>query len=321
MTATLRPKQILDYYSKIFPDAWMVADNMRSSRGRGLPIWPEWCFLPINGAYAIVSEWAMKEGLSVDGRLELDLVNEVGVVNSLAAWRYTQGVYRFDPDVFAAVTATKVTGELPGDILLQMPEWSLYVETPSFNNLNGFFCGLVYSLRTNKPELMLIIDNDNGSSEMPAMLQTMPVRLGDWSLEEAILKTVEASKRGAKSIGLDPSDLPEERVTNLKNMLEGIISLIVYICSVKGEVGTGKSRPQMPKPKKTKKGEMVLIAGKPKVWEVGMKTGEAIRKAAAKGDAEGSGAHAHWHGQWVESKSNPEEKRFEVKWLLPILED
>ncbi|WP_322071936.1 hypothetical protein [Paraburkholderia bannensis] len=42
----------------------------------------------------------------------------------------TQGIYRIDPADYPALIATVLTGEIPAEILMCMPEWCIYVETP-----------------------------------------------------------------------------------------------------------------------------------------------------------------------------------------------
>lgn len=48
----------------------------------------------------------------------------------MAAWRSTQGIYRFDADVYEAVVNTPVDSGFPLDALLHLPEWCVYIETP-----------------------------------------------------------------------------------------------------------------------------------------------------------------------------------------------
>ena len=55
----LRPGNILHSFSRLYPDAWKHVDEFRARR-KELGNWPDWCFLPLAGTYAIVSN----EGLS-----------------------------------------------------------------------------------------------------------------------------------------------------------------------------------------------------------------------------------------------------------------
>lgn len=46
---------------------------------------------------------------------------------TLACWRMTQGIYRFDTTVYESLLSTKLDGELPVDVLLRLPEWCVYL--------------------------------------------------------------------------------------------------------------------------------------------------------------------------------------------------
>ncbi len=51
----LRPGKILGTFSRLYPDAWKQVDEFRARR-KELGDWPDWCFLPLAGTYAIVSK-------------------------------------------------------------------------------------------------------------------------------------------------------------------------------------------------------------------------------------------------------------------------
>jgi hypothetical protein len=53
--AYLRPRTILDSFSHLYPEAWRRVDDLRARRME-LGNWPDWCFLPLAGAHAIVSK-------------------------------------------------------------------------------------------------------------------------------------------------------------------------------------------------------------------------------------------------------------------------
>ena len=105
-----RPREVLATIGHAYPHLWPAVDRLRAMRADDFPEWPDWCFLPMQGAYAILSGGG-------DRRVPLDCIHHVGIVAALAAWRVTQGVYRFDPAVAEAVAATPLDGELPTDLL------------------------------------------------------------------------------------------------------------------------------------------------------------------------------------------------------------
>ena len=96
-------------------------DEFRASR-KELGDWPDWCFLPLAGTYAIVSK-----GKTLQSPNQ---AHHIGILGALAAWRVTQGIYRFDPTTFDALWKTPVTGDIPTEVLFHLPEWCVYIPTP-----------------------------------------------------------------------------------------------------------------------------------------------------------------------------------------------
>ena len=117
----LRPGNILHSFSRLYPDAWKQVDEFRASR-RELGDWPDWCFLPLAGIYAIVSK-----GKTLQSPNQ---AHYIGILRALAAWRVSQGIYRFDPTTYDALWKTTVTGDIPTDVLFHLPEWCVYIPTP-----------------------------------------------------------------------------------------------------------------------------------------------------------------------------------------------
>ena len=138
-----RAKQHLVEYGKWYPGAWKLVGEMRACRGREVPDWPGWCFLPVAGAMSITTAFARRsQTLREQGPLEMKikpdkempddlmsatepnpeseaadgqerraaLLQEIlldgPVLAALASWRPTQGIYRFDGDLLDAVWQT-----------------------------------------------------------------------------------------------------------------------------------------------------------------------------------------------------------------------
>jgi hypothetical protein len=58
-----------------------------------------------------------------------EIVGPASELAGLAAWRITQQVYRFDPDLYTTLLATPVAGEIPGEHFQRLPAWCVAVET------------------------------------------------------------------------------------------------------------------------------------------------------------------------------------------------
>ena len=320
------PKDYLTYYSKVYPSAWKQVDDFRSQRGKALPFWPDWCFMPLAGAMAIVTSEVEKQGIGEisDPIMNDQLGRDVGILGALAAWRVTQGIYRFDSDVFQEIFNTPITGNLPHDILFRLPEWCLYIETPDTTWLNsplhGFFVHLEYDVGTGRKELRFVFDQTPDS--MP-MLFPFVLHLGDWPLKESITRTMDEAKKQSKAHGIEKT-FPEESklLGEIKDLITPFVSLVLYLCSINAEFS---GIPEKPKPKKTKKGYRLFAPPQPRTWDVGIRLGASLRAAKteyveSKDIEEGQRRpprphirRAHWHLYWTgEGRKNPV-----VKWLPP----
>ena len=102
-----RPQQHLIDLARCYPQLGQQVDNLRKQRGKDMPDWPDWCFLPMAAFYPLAHARYRSAGLS------LAAVADLAVLSALAAWRVSQGIYRFDADVRAALVATPITGALP----------------------------------------------------------------------------------------------------------------------------------------------------------------------------------------------------------------
>ena len=325
----MRPKRHLEYYSKFYSSAWKQVDRFRAARGKDLPFWPEWCFMPLAGAYAIVSAEAESQGIDITSQEHRPLINDVGIIGALAAWRVTQGVYRFDSDVYRAVIDTPITGDLPHNVLFSLPEWCVYIETPGLQVYGtptvGFFAHLEHDANTNRKELRLVVDFDMPDSKAPP-LHPVALHLGTWTLRESIDRAMAETQKQSSKLGVE-FNLEPGLSEHLQSEYSALVSLLLYICAVNGEIGTGGRRPSNPKPAKTKKGLRMFPAPRVTVWDVGVRMGAALRAAeavsvseGAEGQRSGPRPHvrrAHWHGYWLGPRDG--DRMFALKWLSPIL--
>jgi len=331
---TLPPKRHLEYYGRVYPSAWKMIDAFRADRGKFLPWWPDWCFCPLAGAFAIVSTEAAKHGINISSPEGLQLINDVGVMGALAAWRVTQGVYRFDPDVYREVIDTPLTGDIPHNILFALPEWCVYVETPGLTVkdqvLRGYFAHLEHDVNTGRKELRLVLDFDQDKIR----LLSVALHLGDWPLVRSIeLALAEANRHANQVPGQNPASINAPLVADhLKDDYTPLVSLLLYICSVAGEIAAGDRRPGNPRPQKTKRGLRIFPAPRVSVWDVGVRMGAALRKAketVRSDNIPGPGSEkqrssprshvrrAHWHGYWSGPRDG--ERKLNLQWMPPIL--
>lgn len=331
-----RPRDHLIQAGKLYPRAWKIADHFRAGRGQGeLPNWPDWCYLPVAAGQAIVAEDAGIDVMQL-GLVHPERIEDAARLTALAAWRMTQGIYRFDPAVYEAVRDTPVTGDIPHDVLYRLPEWCVYVETPglAFGDLSmaGFFAHLEHDPKTGEPELRLLPDVDLAPGEQ--MILSIPLLLGAWSLAEAITRTVASAATQAMAYRIE---LPTQAMQQaIRQMIEPAVSLLLYLCSQANEVGNGQRRPTKPVPKRVKGAWRLFPAERVMTWDVGVRLGAALRAAYAAEQTGGAAAggqaaprghvrRAHWHGFRSGPRLRPDgseipaaELKFDLRWLPPI---
>lgn len=275
MTEQPRPVRHLSAYSERYPQAWQYLEDMRSRRGQELPDWAAWCFVPLAGAYAIVSGGG-------DNRVPLERAGDVSALAALAAWRMTKGIYRFDPDIMAELWRTPITGDVPSEVLTRLPEWCVYIETPGRavmdTPLHGFFAHRESDPSGGRQELRLLLDDDAGLSPVPIHL-VGTVRAG-------LDQMVHEAEKQATALGTDISAVRAQVGPGAEDKrrwakeLEPLVSLVLYLCTEERDItssGSGATQPQNPAPKRTKKGSRLFAAPGPRTWDVAVRLGAAYR--------------------------------------------
>ena len=160
----MRPREILDSFSKRYPKCWRDLETFRKEAGDLASGWPEWCYIPAVACYAVVTRGS-------DTTPDPETITDIAIMQALAGWRLTQGIYRFDPDLYAELTSTPVTGDIPADILYSLPEWSVYIELQS-DYAHGVWACLEWDANDGHSELRLLFDIDDGA------LFPLPIHLG-----------------------------------------------------------------------------------------------------------------------------------------------
>lgn len=309
-----RARQHLIAAGQRYPGVWRKMDALRQGHGNGMPAWPPWCYLPLMTFHsALVSAGG-------SNHTTLDLLTDVTRLAALAAWRPTQGIYRFDPTLYEALIETPLTGDLPCELLHRLPEWCVYCETPGRAwrgaPLHGFFAHLQWDPNDGSEELRLLLDGD-------AALASLPIHLGPWSLMEAVTRAVNEMQRAVVTLG---AVMPSDTAAQMRVTAEPLLSLLLYLCA--DEADFGAARPAHPRPKRTKLGWRLFPADKPLAWDIGVRLGAALRRAYRQPETDppevdpATGrlrprAHirrAHWHRFRVgEGRA-----QLRLRWLPPI---
>lgn len=328
MSTAERLRGYLTHYARLYPSAWANAEHHRLNRAR-IATWPDWCFVPMASAAAVVQGTASR----APGLIPPEVRGyDTAVLGALVPWRLGQGVYRFDPDLLAALWDTPLTGDIPGELLYRLPEYGLYVEAPAGvmhgrRPVLGFFAHLEWDAGSHHAELRLLLDTGDAGRMVP-----LPLHLGG-TLEEGFAEAVRQT-----TTFLGPREAPGLEMTEgeiqgsarlLAQTAAPAVSCLLYLCSENAEY-SGKARPTRPTGKKT---------GRPpqqaQVWEVGVRMGSALRRARAVAESEeapvaegvelGGQAgrsvrphlrRAHWHTFVSGPRTGPQQRT--LRWLPPI---
>lgn len=260
--------------------------------------------------------------------IPFDLAPDIARLAAILTWRYTQGIYRFDSDLRAALAVSDLTGDIPAEVLYRLPEWCVYVETPGMSwlgaDLIGFWAHLEHDANDGHSELRVLCLTSVGY--MPGV-----VHIGQWPLPEGLTRFVDEARRQAVARGLmTPSGMYDpvaiaDMAQKQADALTPLISLLLYLCSEAPEIDDARQpghAPSHPHPVKTKRGWRLFPPSQPTIWTVGTQIGELLRRERTETLAAGQTVRphirrGHWHGYWTGPRS--ERQRFVYRWLPPMV--
>lgn len=321
----------MEAVGRAYPGAWPAAERFRALRQTGeLPAWPDWCYLPLHAAYAVVSGGG-------DARVPYERAHHIAIVGAMQAWRIGQQIMRYDPALYEPMIQTPIGAELPTALLYRLPVWCPYIETPGLawegRALHGAWVHLDWDDARQYHELRLVLD----AAESPELaldahrgLVPVPLILGEGSIADAIARVVASGAAVAAEHGarIEQPTLVQQTVA----VLEPLLSLTLYLCSDSPD--WAGEPPRNPHPVRTRRhGWRLYPADGPRVWDVGVRLGAALRRAYQAEQTGRQAPHAgprphirraHWHTilhgpRLREGAPIPSaERRAELRWLPPI---
>jgi hypothetical protein len=105
-----------------------------------------------------------------------------------------------------------------------------------------------------------------------------------------------------------------------------LVALLLYLCAENAEFADGTRRPARPVPTRTKRGPRLFPPGRPTAWDVGVRLGASLRRAATEAVAAAPAAdalrthphahlrRAHWHTYRVGAGRSGRK----LRWMAPI---
>lgn len=281
-----RPQVHLLHADTVYPRAVELAADFYENRGVKFPNWPSWCFMPLAAWYAVVSE-------KIDCQAITDpvMLGDVYRLGAIGAWRYTQGIYRINQDLFAALLEAKVEDDIPVAGLLRLPEWSVYIETSGVVwkgfQLHGFWAHLECNNAEDRDELRFVLDAEEG-------LVPLAIHLGPWSVEEGVVQAEHARAerlKRASNIGL-LRDARED--VQLAQDLQPLLSLVLYLCSDGAEIDGPEGATLLMPSRQAISSNDLQVPAEPTIWHVGKRVGPMVKSAQQ------SGHGFEWLDSWVE---------------------
>lgn len=314
----LRPVAHLHHAGRQHRDAWRRFDRALSEeRRRGGRWWPDYVHAPLSVARKIAEE-SQLQGFGAAAQPH--------ILAALAAWRPTQGIYRFHPSLLDELWKTPVTGELPAELFRNLPEWCVYVEAPDRDAgpglpIHGFFAHLapgegdgdtlelLFDMRVPMPMLApkrVLLNGTVADSVAELARRSLPPDMAEF----------------ADVLGLTASDEIDP--------LSSILSLLLYLCSEAPDLrdATGRrAAPGLPTAKAPRRRGQVqrfAAASTPTVWETAFELGRRLEEAQERAGEGDSGRtvrphvrRAHWHTYWSGAVNGARVRR--LRWISPLL--
>ena len=171
------------------------------------------------------------------------------LLGALISWRPSKGIYRFHQELYEALIQSDLEGEIPSNLLLRMPSWAVFIETPKSENLpfqlEGFWA---YLSRLGKQNELILVglwskDQLGFQSEVDTdwdiLLYNLPI--GNHPVSDLTELMFQQSER--------ENGREFERTSNMmaiqNHMVSAMLSLLVFTHALKNPIfltGNRKSR-------------------------------------------------------------------------------
>lgn len=290
--------------------------------------WDSGCLIP--------SATVLNMAIQLDGLEKEGAQAELMALPTLLAWQLSQGIYRFDPDLYQEITATVLDDTIHVEAFKTLPEWALY-ETPVFpvdagmSKPDGFFVSLDDDGKNLALRLVFVMEHGQ-------RLLTLPLPLVGNSVNDCLASLQASARQNLHDFtNMDFASLLSTRLAYGLSSSDGALddpqdialclALLLYLCSEEPDTAAPRRHVL---PKRDRRGQVITPPLKPQTWDVGLRFGSKYRawKQAHYSAGEGSGdgkqkrphvRRAHYHGYWYGPKKDGAPQKYKVRWLSPIL--
>jgi len=212
------PTRLHNDLTREYKGIWDRVKDFLGARGQDIPDWPEWCYMPMAGAYAIVSG---------GGALPKWKRADISKVAAVAAWRPTRAIVEVVPTRLQSLWEGEVPEEVGADDLSSLPVWGPYVDLQNIDSApaEGAILHLEHDVNDDHAEFRGLLVHEDLSTT-PAVLD-----LGK-SLKEGARSVIEEAVRVARDekeqapVELGVTEAMTERVRPL-------LSIALYLASSK----------------------------------------------------------------------------------------
>lgn len=261
-----------------------------SERGKSLPDWPKLYFVPVEGWINYFKAHPDAARLPKGPTRDEWIASRVLYLSALCPWRYTQGIFRFAPSFAKALCSSSLKGDIPCEVFLRLPQWSIYVETPKTRYDNSILVGFWAHLQNRditmeKPALKLLLNmvNETGGS----FLSSIVIPLEPMTLEAYIKDSFE----GWLTNPLTPEDEAALHVTSADHQalyrseevreafyahsverMRPILAMLLYLCTTEPDIVSNRKpglKPANNEGRHVKKDFRLFPAEGPHIWNVG----------------------------------------------------
>ena len=248
-------------------------------------------------------------------------------------WQLTKRIYSFNDLILAELLTTNMNLEIPANVILQLPDYSIYVNCPIESDTMA--CGGFYATLTNNitfsgevipcVEFIWTIVQTNKNPECHSMV----IELDENRTLSAALESIfEKAKDYKQRNNTDDSNLhcikTEISTFNFK-LLSVFINCLLYLCQP--EVDYKGGQPKCYVRNRVKLGMKIEPAKKITNVIVGEAAGKQLREARVVAEREFKEGkrksphlrRGHFHHYWILDADNEGQAKLIVKWLNPIM--